>query len=570
MKPGNKVFILLKKRKLISLFCGLILLGVLVIKGILLHQLLNDLSLSTAKQISKSLNDTLEMNERIMSATAREIARNNGKNLELIKSIITDEGKKSKTDLLSWTVFDWNDKYGQQLVNSEAGILTKKLNVSDREYFALAKQTPWEMVVGDEVVFGRNSRNWVIPLAFGITDNYGKFIGVLVAGLDVKKIMMQLERLGLEKVDYRLIDKNNHIVLPDELINTNFEVSKFFVSQSITIGNKSGYQIIAGFTLKNFMITQTKLAAITLMFGVITILLFLLLCNVVEKLYFLIGIGLSVIAHKTTLDPLNSATSAPIKRLTEVMLTICEQQRAMDFQHVTYNTFFKECNEYALSKLTSLKENIENLESWVFDPYADKKILKHRYNLFKESCANIFDMRAEELDTNSATDILSMIEKVQVLFSQQCLRKDIIIKIHSTLEDYAHPSKGLVYLNRFSVQYLISSVVAHSMEFLPSGSSMIISISQKENFMIITIEDDGQGITEQELALITKEFRGHYLSSLGIRWLSLQNVSDCLEKVGGFLKRSVCIGGGAQFTLQIPVALPKESCNLVKLHEQTI
>ncbi len=94
------------------------------------------------------------------------------------------------------------------IVSSNRGVLDQPVDVSDRDYVVMSENHPWELQVGDPID-GRVSGRWVIPVSMGITDYTGRFIGSVVASLDIDRISNEIEAIiHHEGTSFAIISKD--------------------------------------------------------------------------------------------------------------------------------------------------------------------------------------------------------------------------------------------------------------------------------------------------------------------------------------------------------------------------
>lgn len=93
-----------------------------------------------------------------------------------------------------YTLFSWDNPEQQVIVSSNKGVLDKPVDVSDREYVKKAFADPWKMQISRPIE-GRVSGRWIIPVAMGLTDYTGKFIGTIMISIDINTLAEQISRM---------------------------------------------------------------------------------------------------------------------------------------------------------------------------------------------------------------------------------------------------------------------------------------------------------------------------------------------------------------------------------------
>lgn len=132
----------------------------------------------------------------MLMSLGRNIVLN--KELDLVKLAQLLKSFDSKGHL--YAVFSWINTDQQVVVSSNKGVLEKPVAVSDRDYITKTQSESWKMQIGRPIE-GRVSGRWIIPVAMGITDYTGKFIGTIMISLDINLLTdllsKQITRSGL-------------------------------------------------------------------------------------------------------------------------------------------------------------------------------------------------------------------------------------------------------------------------------------------------------------------------------------------------------------------------------------
>jgi CheY-like chemotaxis protein len=112
--------------------------------------------------------------------------------------------------------------------------------------------------------------------------------------------------------------------------------------------------------------------------------------------------------------------------------------------------------------------------------------------------------------------------------------------------------------NRLS--QVIGNVLSNATKYTPDNGKIALSVRRETNTAVITITDNGIGISEKALPHIfamftqTRDGMGHAQSGLGI---GLNLVKRLTEKHGGAVSASSAgLGQGSSFTVRVPIAEP--------------
>lgn len=185
-----------------------------------------------AIRIEHTLASEMEGANYMLNALGRQIVLDKHADLTNLAQML--KSFDSKDNLYS--IFSWIGPQQQALVSSNRGILEKPVDLSDRDYVKKVLTDPWHMTIGRPIE-GRVSNHWVIPVAMGITDYTGKFIGTLMISLDINVLTERLNKLiKRDGVSFAIVsktliplaqvseDKNfmTHHFPTEKLVNANF------------------------------------------------------------------------------------------------------------------------------------------------------------------------------------------------------------------------------------------------------------------------------------------------------------------------------------------------------------
>ena len=127
-------------------------------------------------------------------------------------------------------------------------------------------------------------------------------------------------------------------------------------------------------------------------------------------------------------------------------------------------------------------------------------------------------------------------------------RKDVTLTIDTYGEPWAHADARLV---RRIWQNLISNAIKYSNH----GGTVQLSASERVRHAILSVKDDGRGMSEEDLARIAEPFAmGENASDKAGTGLGLVNVKRFAEMHGGKVVIDTAPGEGARFQVILPKA----------------
>ncbi|MEQ1790612.1 MAG: cache domain-containing protein, partial [Rickettsiales bacterium] len=130
-----------------------------------------------------------------------------------------------------YSIFSWTDTDKKLVVSSNKGVLEEPVDISDRDFIKDAATDAWRMHIGRPIE-GRVSGRWVIPVAMGITDYTGKFVGIISLSIDIGVLTEQIRNLvKRDGISFAVVSKNlvtlAEVSDGNNFIKDNFSAQKF-------------------------------------------------------------------------------------------------------------------------------------------------------------------------------------------------------------------------------------------------------------------------------------------------------------------------------------------------------
>lgn len=179
-----------------------------------------------SNRIEMTLTGEMESANYLLTALGRQIVVNNARDLVELAQILKSYDATGQM----YAVFNWISVDQKIIVSSNRGILDKPVDVSDRDFVKKAFVDPWKMHIGRPIE-GRVSGRWVIPVAMGLTDYTGKFIGTLIISLDISELTERVSTLvKRDGISFAIISKTliplTQVSEDKDFLNKNFPAQK--------------------------------------------------------------------------------------------------------------------------------------------------------------------------------------------------------------------------------------------------------------------------------------------------------------------------------------------------------
>ena len=145
-------------------------------------------------------------------------------------------------------------------------------------------------------------------------------------------------------------------------------------------------------------------------------------------------------------------------------------------------------------------------------------------------------------------DALPVLEQVMRMMS-------LVAQEKGTELTYRAEGACTVLATRDEIHQIIYNLTDNAVKYTPSGSTVQVSLFREGDQVVLTVEDNGAGIPEEDLPRIFERFyrvdkaRSRAAGGTG---LGLAIVRDTVEKRGGTVEAANRPGGGAVFTVRWP------------------
>jgi len=177
-----------------------------------------------------------------------------------------------------------------------------------------------------------------------------------------------------------------------------------------------------------------------------------------------------------------------------------------------------------------------------------------------EECDRLLSMVNAMLDISEAESGASKMAFEEVDLSQVAKQacdiflpiaedKDLSLKLHV-------PPSSCIKGDLKKIQRLISNLLDNALKYTPSGGSVIIEVLPREKDMIITVEDNGVGIDENDLPYISQRFyRCDQSRSQDGSGLGLSLAQAIIKAHKGSMEVFSTLGSGSRFVVTLPTSI---------------
>ena len=237
---------------------------------------------NSAKQINIILKENFDQTEKILIEIGEEISKKTPDlDLKVIHDILEKTPINPIKNIYSWSLFDWVNSSGYQTVNTVLGIQKNDApHIAEKRSYSHRSNELWVMLFS-EVAIGIPSAVYIIPVGVQINTKKYPRAGTVAAGINIKKLMNNVEAGIGENTRFLVIDKRDDKFVLGSVDQEKY-VGKIFYDAPSSIENenyifekemdpKYPYIILTGYDSKDFWreFRKSSLIFIFLFLGII-------------------------------------------------------------------------------------------------------------------------------------------------------------------------------------------------------------------------------------------------------------------------------------------------------------
>ena len=154
------------------------------------------------------------------------------------------------------------------------------------------------------------------------------------------------------------------------------------------------------------------------------------------------------------------------------------------------------------------------------------------------------------VDLNSEIDICDVMRRAVKLNYDYSLKRNVAIKV--TISDEI----GLVKLDEKRMKQVLTNLISNAVKYSPAGSEVRISAKIKNNYLEISVADQGFGMTEAQIKTAFQKYQTIANQNSGIVdsfGLGLPITKQLVELQNGTIKMKSEIGKGTNVVLTFPL-----------------
>ncbi len=463
---------------------------------------------------------------------------------------------------ITWNAFSWINNYDKLTVDGAAGVLTRPIDLSSRDYLPLAVKNHGKLVFGKPVK-GALSQRLIIPAGAAVLSDNESYLGTLVFGLDIERISAKLENIvGNETISFAFLNDKEIILTSSNFDNKNLPL----VQEALTLTSLNDKLSEKKFlSTQNLFTKKTPFALLHKMheypFKIIVFhneeKSYQQLLNILFKQFFLIlSIAFACIIlfkqiYQKIVQPVSSLSDFALKISKRDFSATMPKPESKELANL-YNTLqlVKESFEreqFLIHKLEGANKKIsqENSNKTEFlasvshelrNPLAaitsfanfiseeSEGPIKDYPEKYKEFATDIESCSSDLMQfVNDLVDVnRAQSGEFSVNLSQKIDIADIIKRSLKITHNFAHrrriliktniqPDLENIALDPVRMKQVLVNLISNSLKYSPENTEVLISAKSMIEFdgskkLQISIKDNGFGMTEEQVKKSTEKY----------------------------------------------------------------
>jgi two-component system sensor histidine kinase KdpD len=141
----------------------------------------------------------------------------------------------------------------------------------------------------------------------------------------------------------------------------------------------------------------------------------------------------------------------------------------------------------------------------------------------------------------------------------------------NTLTVDVEPNLPLALFDYTEIDQVLTNLVENALKYTPSGSSIRISARRVEDYLEVSVEDNGPGVPAEYLGrLFDKFYRAGQRKGSSGTGLGLAIAKGFIEAHGGSIRATNRSAGGLRVTFTLPLATPPNASSELKNAEPSL
>lgn len=549
---------------LFSLLVILILAGISLIISRMTHQAIFQEAYKNLQTESNRIGDALSSIfsevQTLMVFTGKRISRDNAQDYQLVWKQIHEVLGRRPPYSKSWDLpsFGWLNSENQLVVSSLHGIILNPHDLSMRRYTKEGRQLPWKLHFAPPA-YGIPMNRWALTGGIGITDETGKFLGVLALSFDIADLTARIKQvLANTSMEFAVFDLEQNLIITSAA-DYNFSVFENAFFPFLEKNQQQSFEVVA--KNKKDILAMANITPLSdYPFSIITYIeneilerewMHIMTIHLIE----VIGIGIFYLLLLYFLWKRicrkNKELDQTKKNLEDVLLLAKSSDAAKEeFLRCINNEPMVPLNaivNHVDALLKNLNHKMDTELAWERQVELLEEILNHGL-AFKNLTNNILDIKK--------IDLKKVLEECVIIQSKSAFDKSIKI----TLE--VSDNVSTMHADELKIKQMLVGWLSRAIKYSPPKGTIQIQVTEEAReeklYIKIIVKDEGFGLSDEMISRLSERLESLH-ETIDPTEMDFVSIERLVHMHQGFCTMQSQPGRGTTITLFLPAhPLPVE------------
>lgn len=233
------------------------------------------------------------------------------------------------------------------------------------------------------------------------------------------------------------------------------------------------------------------------------------------------------------------------------------------------NNYFVNLSHELRTPINIISSTVQLINAFNKDKVMTKEKSEEYMSIISKSCDNLLKIIGDIIDTSKIetgeykiykknNDIVYIVEETALNMRKYIEKKGISLIIDPDIEE------KIISCDATEIERCVINLLGNAVKFTPEGGEIMVHIKEINNYIEISVEDTGIGISKEDQEFIFKRFsqvEGSGATKASSSGIGLTLVKYVAELHGGYIRLESELNKGSIFTIGLPDVLEDSEVN---------
>lgn len=227
------------------------------------------------------------------------------------------------------------------------------------------------------------------------------------------------------------------------------------------------------------------------------------------------------------------------------------------------NNYFVNLSHELRTPINVISSTVQLINAFSKEDAMTKEKSNKYMNIISKNCDGLLKIIGDIIDSSKIetghykinkenNDIVYIVEEAALNMSKYIEDKGLTLTIDPDMEE------KIIHCDATEIERCVINLLGNAVKFTPEGGQIYVFISEVKQYVEITVEDTGIGISEEDQEFIFKRFSqvdGANVTKVSSSGIGLTLVKYIVELHGGYIRLESEVNNGSRFTIGLPSVL---------------